>query len=557
MNSRLLTFGIIGAVLVALFLAFNFTGRDVTAQGEDGIVTLHRGNSAEPSSLDPHRASGTWENNIIGDMFVGLYTEDAEGAPVLGAAESHSVSEDGLTHTFVMREGAVWSDGEPVTAYDFEYAFRRILNPAMAAEYAAILYLIDNAEAINTGRESDFTQLGVHALDARTLEIDLNRPAPFLPWLLTHYTTFPVPMHAVEEFGDQWTRPENFVSNGAYTLEDWTPNDHVTTVKNPLFYDADNVAIDQVNYYPTDDASSALRRFRAGELDLNTDFPSQQIDWLRENMPDDVRVAPYITTSYIAVNTVRPPFDDVRIRRALAMAIDRDTIAYEILKVGQTPAYTLVPPLIPNYTPPQADFASLTQQERISAAQELMREAGYGPDNMLQFVYRYRESIDNRRVAVAISQFWSQIYVDVDLVNTETATHYDDLRTGNFDLGDAGWVADFPDAENYLFLVDSNSGQLNYGNYSNSTYDALLAQAAQTADLDERAAILAQAEAIIMYDMPLIPTTYGVSKAIVAPQVHGWVDNPVNIHRTRFMSIDESLRPVRTSFADRIMGLFN
>jgi len=557
MNSRLLTFGIIGAVLVALFLAFNFSGPDVTAQGEDGIVTLNRGNSAEPSSLDPHRASGTWENNIIGDMFVGLYTEDETGSPVLGAAESHSVSEDGLTHTFIMREGAVWSDGEPVTAYDFEYAFRRILDPNMAAEYAAILYLIDNAEAINSAQETDLTQLGVHALDARTLEIDLNRPAPFLPWLLTHYTTFPVPMHAVEEFGDQWARPGNFVSNGAYTLESWIPNDHITVVKNPLFYDADNVAIDQVNYYPTDDASSALRRFRAGELDLNTDFPSQQIDWLRENMPDDVRVAPYIATSYIAVNTVRPPFDDVRIRRALAMAIDRDTIAYEILKVGQTPAYTLVPPLIPNYTPPQADFASLTQQERISAAQELMREAGYGPDNMLQFVYRYRESIDNRRVAVAISRFWSEIYVDVDLVNTETATHYDDLRTGNFDLGDAGWVADFPDAENYLFLVDSNSGQLNYGSYSNPAYDALLAQAAQTADLEERAAILAQAEAIIMYDMPLIPTTYGVSKAIVAPQVQGWVDNPVNIHRTRFMSIDESLRPVRTSFADRIMGLFN
>lgn len=554
--TRLITFGIIGAVLLAIILAFSFSGDDVTAQSEDGLVTLNRGNAAEPSSLDPHRASGTWENNIIGDMFVGLYTEDAEANPVLGAAQAHTVSDDGLVHTFIMREGHVWSDGVPVTAHDVVFAFQRILDPAMAAEYAAILYVINNAAAINAG-QMDPGELGVRAIDDRTLEIRLNRPAPFLPQLLTHYTTFPVPMHAIEDFGDQWTRPENFVSNGAYVLENWIPNDHITVTKNPLFYDADNVDVDVVNYFPTDDASSALRRFRAGELDLNTDFPSQQYSWLLENMPEETRTYPYIATSYIAVNTIRPPFDDVRIRRALAMAIDRDTIAFEILKTGQTPAYTLVPPLIPNYTPPQADFASLTLEERREVARELMREAGYGPDNPLQFVYRYRESVDNRRSAVAVADFWREIYVNVDLVNTETATHYDDLRAGNFALGDAGWVADYADPENYLFLVDSNSGQLNYGNYNNPAYDALLAQAAQTADLEERAEILAQAEEILMYEMPLIPTTYGVSKAVVGQHVVGWVDNPLNIHRTRFISLDESQRPVRLSVGDRIMRLFN
>jgi len=556
-SSRLMTFGIIGAVILAIVFAFSFSGDDVTAQNEEGLMTLQRGNSNEPSSLDPHRASGTWENNIIGDMFVGLYTEDAEANPILGAAESHTVSEDGLTHTFIIREGHVWSDGKPVTAYDFEFALRRILNPAMAAEYAAILYIIDNAAEINSGALTDVAQLGVHALNARTLEINLTRPAPFLPQLLTHYTTFAVPMHAVEEFGDQWTRPENFVSNGAYVLENWIPNDHITVVKNPLFFDADNVAIDRVNFYATDDASSALRRFRAGELDSNSDFPSQQYEWLQENMPAETRTFPYIATSYIAVNTIRPPFDDIRIRRALAMAIDRDTIAYEILKVGQTPAYTLVPPLIPNYTPPEADFASDTLEERIEAAKALMRDAGYGPDNLLQFVYRYRESVDNRRAAVAVARFWTEIYVDVDLVNTETATHYDDMRAGNFALGDAGWVADYADPENYLFLVDSNSGQLNYGNYSNPEYDALLAQASQTSDLLERAEILASAERIIMHDMPLIPTTYGVSKALVGQQVVGWVDNALNIHRTRYMTIDESQRTVRPSMGDQIMRWFN
>ncbi len=555
--SRLLTFGAIGAVLIAIVVAFSLSGRDVTAQSEDGLVTLNRGNSAEPSSIDPHRASGVWENNIIGDMFIGLYTEDIEANPILGAAESHTVSEDGLVHTFILREGHVWSDGAPVTAYDFEFAFQRILSPEMAAEYAAILYVIDNAQEINTGAVTDFTQLGVRAVDARTLEIHLNRPAPYLPQLLTHYTTFPVPMHVIEEHGDQWARPENIATNGPYVLDDWIPNDHITVVKNPLFYDAENVAVDVVNYFPTDDASSALRRFRAGELDLNTDFPAQQYEWLKENLPEETRTFPYIATTYIAVNTERPPFDDVRIRRALAMAIDRDTIAYQILKTGQTPAYTLVPPLIPNYEAPQADFAGMSQEDRIAAAQALMREAGYGPDNPLEFVYRYRERVELRRSAVAVRDFWTQIYVDVDLVNTETATHYDDLRAGNFALGDAGWVADYADAENYLFLVDSNSGQLNYGNYSNPEYDALLAQAAQTPDLAERAAILAQAEAIIMYEMPLIPTTYGVSKAVVGPHVAGWVDNALNIHRTRFISIDESRRPEQQSLTDQILRWFN
>ena len=555
--SRFLTFGILGAIAIALVVTFSLSGRDVTAQNETDIVTLNRGNSAEPSSLDPHRASGTWENNIIGDMLVGLYTEDVDANPILGAAEAHTVSEDGLVHTFIMREGHVWSDGEPVTAYDFEFALRRILDPAMAAEYAAILYVFENAQEINIGQIDDFTQLGVHALDARTLEFRLNRPAPFLPQMLTHYTTFPVPQHAIEEHGDQWARPGNIVTNGPYILEDWVPNDHITVVKNPLFFDAENVEIDVVHYYPTDDSSTALRRFRAGELDLNTDFPAQQYVWLQDNMAEETHTYPYIATSYIAVNTIREPFDDVRIRRALAMAINRDTIAYEILKTGQTPAFTLVPPLIPNYTAPEADFSDRSQEDRIRMAQELMREAGYGPDNVLEFVYRYRESVENRRSAIAVRNFWSEIYVDVDIVNTETATHYDDLRSGNFDLGDAGWVADYADPENYLFLVDSNSGQLNYGNYHNPEYDALLAQAQQTADLEERAQILADAERIIMYELPLIPTTYGVSKALVGRQVIGWNDNPLNIHRTRFISIDESRRPVQESFVDNIMRWFN
>ena len=530
------------AIGAAGFFAYSSFNKGATATDEDAasVVTLHRGNSAEPSSLDPHSASGTWENRIIGDMFVGLYTEDAAANAILGAAESHSVSDDGLIHTFIIREGHQWSDGVPVTAHDFVFALQRIMDPITAAQYASILYPIENSQDVNEARMPT-SELGVVAVDDRTLEIHLNRPAPYLPQLLTHYTTFPVPAHVVQANPDNWSRAGIMVSNGPYVLTEWIPNDHITVVKNDLFYDADNVAIDEVIYYPTDDAAAALRRFRAGEIDLNTDFPSQRYQWLQENLNAETHVSPFITTSYIAVNTISPPFDDIRIRQALAMAIDRDILAYQVMRTGQTPAYTLVPPLMPNYTPPQAFFAEWTMEERIARGRELMIEAGYGPDNPLEFTYRYRESIDNRRMAVATSGFWREIYVEADIVNTEVATHYNDLRAGNFELGDAGWVADYADAENYLFLVDSNSGQLNYGNYNNPEYDALLYQASQTAGLEERAAILAQAEAIILYDLPLLPTIYGVSKNIVGQHVIGWVDNPLDIHRTRFLSLDEAV----------------
>ncbi len=559
MGSRLIPILILIAVVAAGVFGFSLVNRDATAESgvEGGPVVLHRGNGAEPVTLDPHGSAGTWESRILRDLFMGLYTDASDGTPVLGSAESHVVSEDLLVHTLTIREGLVWSDGVPVTAHDFEFALKRIMNPLTAARYASLLYLIENAEAINTGANPNLDDLGVSALDDRTLEIRLNRPAPFMPWLMTHVTMYPVPKHAVEAHGDDWTRPGNIVSNGPFTLAAWVPNDHIRVVRNPLFYDTGSVPIDEVVFYPTDDESAALRRFRAGELDMNSGFPSQQLEWLRENMPEEARVYEYIGTSYLAVNMREGPLTDRNVRRALALALNRDIIAYEILRKGQTPAYTLVPPQIPDYTPPEADFAGWTQDEREQEARELMRTAGYGPDNPLQFRYRYRESVDNRRIAVAIQQFWREIYVEVDIVNTEPAVHYQDLEQGNFDVGDAGWIADYPDAENYLFLLDSNSGLLNYGNYSNPEFDALLAQAAQTADLAARAEILARAEAITVEEMPLIPTIYSVSSNLVGPHIVGYEDNVVNIHATRWLSIDESRRPEQTSFVDQIMRWFN
>ncbi len=523
-----------------------------TTEAGDDYVIYHRGNFAEPSSLDPHRISGTWESHIGRDLFLGLMTDNAGGEAVFGAAESFETAPDGLSWTFTIREGHTWSDGTPVTAHDFVYAYQRILNPLTGAEYAAILYPIKNANPVNFG-EVPVEELGVRAVDDRTLEIQLEYPAPFLPEMLTHQALFPVPKHLLESVGSDWVRAGTMVSNGPYTLAEWRPNDYVRLVKNPLFYDAENVAIDEVRYYPTDNTPAALRRFRAGELDSNNDFPIQQYDWLRENLPDETRVHPYIATNYVIFNTEREPFTNRDIRMAMAMAIDRTIIARDIMRTGQEPAYALVPPGIRNYPrSAQMAFAELTMEERKVEALNLMRGAGYGDmdgdgtcDTPLEIVYRHREGTDNRRRAVAVAAMWKEICVEAQLINTEVKTHYQDLRTGNFLVGDAGWVADYNDAKNYLFLLESETGQLNYGNYNNPEYDALLAQADQTLDIEARGDLLSQAEQIMLNDAPLIPVLFDTSRNLVGQHVEGFVDNPNDYHPTRYMRINEEKRARR------------
>lgn len=505
---------------------------------DENSVVLHRGNSAEPLTLDPHKASGTWENNVIGDMFIGLFTDDANAAPIPGMAESWTVSEDGLTWTFVLRE-AVWSDGVPVTAGDFEYAFQRILNPATLAQYSSLLYPIENAEAVNSG-EMPLDAVGVEALDDRTLEIRLENPAPYLPGLLTHYTTFPVPRHVVEQYGDQWIQPEHIAVNGPYELVQWSTNNFVHVQRNPLFYDNENVCIDEVFYYPTVDATAGVRRVQNGELHLNNEFPGQHIDRLRREMPEYVRVHPYMGTVYFSMNNDYGPFSDARVRNALGMAVNREFLAEEIYRDGRSAAYSLVPPDVANYAGGvQAEWADWPMEQRRERARELLMEAGYGPDNPLEFEYSHRSTGDNPRIAPVVQQDWDSIadWVDVSIVQIETQIHYENLRSADYEVGDGGWIADYNDPYNFLFLAEERSIPMNYSRYRNAEYDDLLTRANQELDMEIRASMMAEAEQMMIDDMPIIPVVFYVNRAVVSPEVTGWEDNIVHIHRTRFMCL--------------------
>jgi len=529
---------------VASMLILAACGGAAEEARESAGIVLHRGNTAEPLTLDPHKASGTWEQAIISDMFIGLFTENAAGEPVPGMAASWTVSDDGLIWTFSLHE-ASWSDGVPLTADDFVFSMRRLLDPETVAQYASLLYLIENAQSVNEG-DLPVDQLGVHAIDPHHLEIRLEHPAPYLPGLLTHYTAFPVPAHIVREHGDAWVQPANIEVNGPYKLMQWRTNDFVHVRKNELFADAENVCIDDVYYYPTNDTNTAERRVRNGELDLNSDFPGQRIDFFRREIPDYVHVHSYLTTDYLSFNTTRAPFDDVRVRLALSMAVDRDFIVENVLKAGQISAYSLVPPGIANYsqgaTSPWKDDSL---DARRAEARRLLEAAGFGPDNPLRFEYTHRNTRDNPRIAPVLQSDWRQIapWVEVDIAGIETQIHYDNLRTRNFQVADGAWVADYNDAQNFLYLLETRSGPMNYSGWSNADYDQRVDESSFILDPELRAEVMQGAEQLMLDNAPIAPLWHNVNKNLVNPRVTGWVDNSADIHRTRYLCIVDPVEP--------------
>lgn len=511
----------------------------VTTAGASA-VTLRSFNGGEPASIDPHRVSGDWENRIVGDYLEGLMTEDINAAPILGQAASFTISEDGLVYTFTIRDEAVWSDGTPVTANDFVYAFKRLLDPEMAADYAYLQYPILNAEAINAG-EMSVDELGVVAIDDKTIEFTLEAPTPYFLDALTHYTAYPVPVHVVEEFGDDWIRMENIVSNGPYTPVEWIPNSYIRAVKSETYYDAANVQIDEVYYYSMDDITAALQRYRAGEFDILTDFPTDQYQLLQDQYPGEARVAPFLGVYYYVLNQNMPELQDANVRQALSMAINREIIGPDILGTGEIAAYGWVPPGTANYPfgEYRPDWAELDYGERVAQAVQLMEAAGYSESNPLELQLRYNTNDNHRRIAVAIAAMWEPLHVQVELFNSEVAVHYDALQNNDFaGVGRAGWLMDYNDAINMLELLRSDI-IYNYGRYNNAEFDALLRQSATIVDQEARAEILRQAEEIAMGETAVLPIYYYVSKNVVAPHVQGFVDNAKDIHRTRWLTIEE------------------
>lgn len=502
----------------------------------EAATVLNRGNGSEPKSLDPAFVNTVAESNILGDVLMGLTTLDAAGRPIPGAAERWEVSKDGKVWTFHIRKHQ-WSDGRPVTAGDFVFAWTRLLNPKTAAPYAYNLWVVKNARAVSEGRLPP-AALGAVAKDPRTLVVTLEHPAPYLPELLTHDTAYPVPRHVVEAKGESWARIGNYVANGAYVPREWIPNDHVALARNPRFYDAAHVRIDTVNYLPTEDSQSGLKRLRAGELDTQSPIPASQIDWLRAHMRDALHMRPFLAVSYFALNTADPPLEDRRVRKALNLGLDREIVTGKVLKLGDPPAYGIVPPGIANYPGGAAmDFKPLSAPARLALAQSLMAQAGYGPGNPLHLALETTHDPDNRRVAAVMQAMLRAIHVDLEVQSVDLQVHYKNLQTGQFQIASAVWVADFNDASNFLDLLQSASGN-NYARYRNPAYDRTLAAAQQEADIAKRGRLLLAAEKIALTDYPWLPWRFRLTQDIVAPRVKGWIANPRDYNRSRWLWIE-------------------
>lgn len=522
-----------------LLAAILFASVGVTAAHAE--MVLNRGNGGEPKSMDPHFNDLQLEMNVVGDMLVGLFTEGPNGIAIPGAADRHTVSADGLTWTFHIRDH-MWSNGTSVTAQDFVFAWRRLLDPKMAAPYAYSLWVVKNARAISEGK-LPATALSAYAKDDRTLVVQLEHPAAYLPELLAHEVAYPLPRTVVEAKGNAWARPENYVANGPYVLKEWVANDHIALVKNPLFYDAAHVRIDRVNYLPTVDGNAALKMMRAGQIDTQNPFPAAQVRWIRQNMPGALRMVPYLAVNYVNFNFHRHPFNDIRVREAINLAYDRETMTQKVIGLGEPPAYGIVPPGIANY-PVRVEMGikQMPYPERIRLAQYLMRQAGYGPDNRLHVEYLTTTSPDPLRTAAVLQHMLRSIYVDIEIEQSDIQVHYKRVQIGDFDMAYAAWAADFNDASNFLDMLrgptpDGNWGN-NYGFYYNPKFDALMDRANQQTDAMARGRVMEQAEKLALEDFAWLPARFSVTLDLVQPYVKGWVANSRGFNRTRWLWVE-------------------
>lgn len=504
-------------------------------------TTYIRGNDGDPETLDQHKTSLVAEAHLMRDLYEGLVVYDNKAKIIPGVAETWSVSDDGTVYTFNLRGDAKWSNGDPVVAEDFVFSLQRIMTPETGAKYANILYPIKNAEAINKG-EMKPEELGAKAVDDKTLEITLAQPTPYFLELLTHQSGLPVNPGAVKAHGSDFVKPENIVTNGAYKLVSFTPGDKIVMEKNENFHDAANVKIDRVEFIPFEDRATCVRRFEAGEVMSCSDLPTEQIKSMKERLGDQVHITPYLGTYYYALNQEKESLKDPRVRQALSMVIDRQFLGDEIWAGAMLPAYSLVPPGIGNYEGggAQAEWADMSLIDREDKAIELMKEAGYGPDKPLKLELSYNNSENHKNTATAIADMWKAIGVEVQFNVRDLSAHYSNLRdTSDYEVARAGWIGDYSDPQNFLFLVESDNTGFNYAKYKNPDYDALMDKAAAETDLVKRADILREAEALFMKDVPFVPLLFYSSLSLVSPKLVGWEDNIQNVHGTRFMSISE------------------
>jgi len=533
----LLTIALFAATgAVALLLAGCSRAPEGQSLGASNDI-LVRGGGPEPDSLDPQKARGFEAQSILRDLCEGLTTLDKKGGVAPGVARSWNGSRDGFTYTFDLRRDARWSNGDPVVAADFVAALRRLVDPATGSAYAQYIDVIANASDIVAGHESVDT-LGVTAPDERTVVIKLASPAPYLPTLLSHPSTCPVHQPTLQQHPDAIARPGTMISNGAFVLKEWVPGASILALRNPHYWNDAATRLAGVRYLLISDENAELARYRGGELQVTFVVPRGQFDWIRAHLAAQLHVAPQLSTYYYGFNLRRAPFkDQPKLRRALSLVIDREKLAYLVLRVGELPAYGWVPPGMDNYTSQSFDYAQLPMATRIAEAQQLYRECGYSREKPLTFELRYNAGEVHTKLAIAIASMWKEaLGVDVRLTQVEFKSLLQDIDRGDVEMFRSSWVGDYNDAYTFAQVLKSDFG-VNLPHYESPRYDALLHAAALQQDPLLRGALLEEAERVMLADHPLLPLYFYVNKHLVKPEVLGWYDNVMNVVYSRDLAL--------------------
>lgn len=519
--------------------------RETAVAAGNRTQTLHIGNGAEPQDLDPQTVTAYTDYNVVIALFEGLTVVDEASSRALpGTAARWDISADGLVYTFHLRPDARWSNGDPVTAADFLFSFERILSPALASEYAYMLYPVKNAEAFNTGHLPDFSTVGVKALDTHTLEITLAAPTPYLLTLAAHQAWFPVHPPTILKFGriDQrgtaWTRPENFVGNGAFKLVEWTPNARIVVEKTDTYWNAEVTRLQRVVFYPNENTATDENNFRAGQLHVTYDVLPDRIRHYRETAPALLRIDPLLETFFLRFNVTRPPLDDVRVRRALSLAIDRESIAKNVFYGSRLPAFNLTPPNTGGYT------ATARLNSDFEAARRLLSEAGFPEGRGFPTLpFQSRNDSIFPRVAEAIQEMWRrELGINVDIAVMEQKVWLDNQHALNYAITNARWIGDYNDPNTYLDLLVTGGGN-NQTGWSHPDYDRLIAAASQAADPSTRFDYFQQAEALLLAETPIAPVFFGTRTYLIQPSVRGWVPSLLGIHRYQTLWLEEPSSP--------------
>ncbi|WP_038226983.1 oligopeptide ABC transporter substrate-binding protein OppA, partial [Xenorhabdus bovienii] len=485
---------------------------------------LVRNNGSEPQSLDPHKIEGVPESNIARDLFEGIVINGPNGEILPGVA-THWENQEFKVWTFHLRKDAKWSNGDPVTAQDFVYSWRRLADPNTASPYASYLQYahIINVDDVIKGKQKP-ESLGVKALDDHTFQVTLSEPVPYLVRLLIHSTMSPVHRATVEKYGDRWTQPQNFVGNGAYKLKSWSINERLVFERSPTYWDNKNTIINQVTFLPISSEVTDVNRYRSGEIDMTySNLPIELFQKLKKEIPDQLRVNPYLCTYFYEINNQKPPFNDPRVRTALKLGMDRDLITNKVKNQGDTPAYGWVPPYIADFKDEKPDwYTKLNQQQRNEEAKKLLAEAGFSKDNPLKISLLYNTSDLHKKMAIAAAAIWKKnIGVEVSLENQEWKTFLDTRHQGNYDIARAGWCADYNEPTTFLNVKLSYSSN-NTAHYKSETFDALMKEALKVKSDAERVEIYKQANALIDKDSAVVPLYYYVSTRLVKPYVGGY-----------------------------------